>query len=253
GNIRWSGNTAEALLAEHPTADWVYIDPSRRADGRRVVLLESCSPDVIALRSVMLDCAPNVLIKAAPMLDLTLALSALPEVAHVAVISVGNECRELLFHLSRGHIGEPEVICLNRLSDGTVQEFMFHPSEERAVEMECVEPMAYLFEPNASVLKAGAFKLAAARFGLFRMDPSTHLYTGAAPVDGFPGRTFRVVRPLGKKESGLRAGVIVRNYPMRAEEVAKKYGIADGGDGYVVGFSSRRSKHLWLVVVEKGL
>ena len=124
GNIQWKGEPAESVLATKPQADWIYIDPSRRAGGSKVVLLQDCSPDVTALKQAMLEAAPNVLIKASPMLDLTLALKSLTETSHVAVVSVANECREVLFHLLRGHHGEPEIICLNKLTDGSMQEFV---------------------------------------------------------------------------------------------------------------------------------
>lgn len=246
GNVTWTGPTAEAILSIGVPYDWIYIDPSRRKEGSRVVLLEDCTPDVIALKNSLLQAAPHVLIKAAPMLDISLALRSLTETAHVAVVSVGNECREVLFHLVRGHVGEPEIVCLNRLSDGSIQEFSFHPFEERNAVSEFSEPMTFLFEPNASVLKAGAFRLAAARFGLMRMAEGTHIYTGDALIPGFPGRTFEVIRPLVKKETGLRAGIITRNHPLRPEEVARKYGITEGEDGVVIGFSSQQGKHLLL-------
>ena len=241
--------TAEEYLRDNPApANWIFIDPSRRRDGRRIIKLADAEPSVPDLLGDMLNVSSDILIKTSPMLDIAEALRSLPAVTQVAVVSVSNECREVLYHIQRNSaFAEPLMLCFNLPQDGSIGDpFEFRMSEEKSAREEFSEPRQFLFEPHASVLKAGAFRLAAARFDLFRMESSTHLYTGNQTVQGFPGRTFEIIRPLTRNEHGLEADVMVRNHPLKPAEIVKRYNIREGGEDVVIAFSSRHSKHLVL-------
>lgn len=243
-----NATAAEHLTRTSSAPDWVYVDPSRRDQGRRVFRLEDCEPDMTALAPLMSNDGhePEILLKASPMADITQVMRALPGVAHIAVVAVTNECRELLFHIRRHHTEPVEIICLDLRRNGSVSRFSFTREEEQYAEPAYAEPMRYLFEPNAAILKAGAFKLLAERTGLHRMDPNTHLLTGDTLPEGFPGRVLEIIRPIGDREPDLAADVLVRNHPLRPSEVVRRYGFREGGADVVVAFRSRTKKFVLL-------
>ena len=167
-----------------------------------------------------------------------MTLELLPGTTSVHVLSVKNECKELLFVTERGAEGrQPSIRCINFGTNG-VQSFLFTMEEERNAGLILAERVgAYLYEPNVSVLKAGAFKQIAVRMGVKKLQVSSHLYTSDQLVSGFPGRRFRVDEILpftGKLCKGLsktlpQANITVRNFPLSVEELRKRTKIADGG------------------------
>lgn len=243
---------AEPFLGDSgQNPDWLYIDPSRRRNGQRVNHLSDGDPNVTELldrfwRKKPFEARPHILLKTAPMMDITAALRLLPEANQVVVISVDNECREVLYHLAPDNRMTPEKICLNLKDNGEEEKFIFNEEEERSASQTYAAPMRFLFEPNASILKAGAFRLVADRFGLCRMEENTQLLTGDVVPADFPGRVFEVIRPLGKKENGLHADVLVRNHPIHPNDLARHFGFHEGGQDVVVAFRSREGKHVLL-------
>lgn len=226
----------EYLAAMRPV-DFIFLDPARRdGAGRKVAGLEDCAPDVTRLRSLLLAKAPLVLVKLSPMLDLSSALLRLPETAEVHVVSVGGECKELLFVLRRGQAGSPLLCC-----GGDFPPFAFRPEEERAA-LPAYAPAlrAYLYEPDAALLKAGAFKLLSVRYGVEKLHPNSHLYTSDRLLPGFPGRAFRVEAAVACTRKALRVlpgtvsrmNLAVRNFPASIAEIRKRTGLKDGGDRY---------------------
>lgn len=241
----------EFLASSSSNPDWLYLDPSRRRDGQRVNHLSDGEPDAVGLLNRFWNNRPsgdrpNILLKTAPMMDITEALRILPQTKHVAVVSVDNECREVLYHLAPDGQPSPERICLNLKSSGEEERFEFSEEEEHTAMPAYAGPMRFLFEPNASILKAGAIRLIAVRHGLYRMDDNTQLLTGDIIPTGFPGRIFEVIRPLGKKETGLHADVLVRNHPLHPNELARHFAFHEGGPEVVVAFRSRKGKHVLL-------
>lgn len=224
--------------------DVFYIDPARRAEGnKRVFALQDCEPDLLQIKSLLLEKAPKVIAKISPMADVQHTLSLLPETTEVHVLSVKNECKELLFVLERGKgLSEPVVTCINVTADGTEQSFCFTLSEEKeAVSVFAPVLKQYLYEPNASVLKAGAFKSIALKKGLHKLHKSSHLYTSDTELKDFPGRIFKVEEVIkfgGKSCNALsrlipKANITVRNFPLTVEELRKRTKITDGGEVYL--------------------
>jgi hypothetical protein len=243
GSIVHTNKTAEAFLNHADSrTDLFYLDPSRRSDhNRRVFAFSECSPDVISLLDSLFTWSDHIMVKAAPLLDLQAGIAELKHVRLIVILSVKNECKEVLFILEKGFRGEPDVRSVN-LKGEREELFSFKFSEERSASAEFSEPLNYIYEPNSSILKAGAFKLVAIKFGVKKLDPSTHLYTSDTLVESFPGRVFQVVRNVKPDRKQIRtlfphakANVLVRNYPLTADELKQKLRISDGGADYLIG------------------
>jgi len=181
------------------------------------------------------------LVKLSPMLDISLALKSLPETIAVHVVSVNGECKELLFLLKEKGF-EPEIHCVNLRSAGSDQFFIFKKSAEQSAKCSYTEnPGTYLYEPNVSLLKAGAFSLLSQSFNLFKLHPNSHLYTSDQLCMDFPGRVFQVesVFQFHSKEwkeqlkNVFKANITVRNFPNTVNEIRKKTGLREGGDIYL--------------------
>lgn len=257
-NVRVFAETAEEFLPRNGSFDWLYLDPARRGDAKnKVFRFDDCTPNVLQLKPLLLQKAPKVLVKAAPLLDLDAALRQLQTVETVHVLAVENEVKELLFTLSRGGVEEPEIRAVNLLKSGQEHAFNFRRSEEAAAPVEFSMPQNFLYEPNAALLKAGAFRLLATRFGLRKLHPNSHLYTSDELRRDFPGRLFFVKNTLKPDRNALRAmlpegraNLTVRNFPASVAELRKKLVLAEGGDEYVFATTLADGKHA-LVVANK--
>lgn len=216
----------------------IFLDPARRDEhGGKTVHIEDCTPNLIELEQMLLSKADIVVAKLSPMLDVSEALASLKQVDAVHVVSVDNECKELLLVMRHDVSADPKIYTLN--GD---QSFAFSRSEER--EAECVMASSvgrYLYEPNASVMKAGAFKVVGGRYGVKKLHASSHLYTSDELVESFPGRLFEVmsVGSMGKNTlpstmQGLqKANITVRNFPQKVDDIRKKLKLKEGGEDYV--------------------
>lgn len=236
-----NGNSAE-MLPSMPLQDWIFLDPARRdGSGNKVVALSDCEPDVCQMEALLLQKAAHVMVKCSPMLDISQALAQLTSVREVHVVSVSNECKELLLVLG-GRAGGGVSVCTVNFHGNHVHTFDFTYEEEQEAQCICTAAVGrYLYEPNSSMMKAGCFRLPALRYGLEKLHRNTHLYTSDILVPDFPGRVFEVksVDGFGKNElkrlsSELKkANLAVRNFPERPEVLRKRLKIADGGDAYL--------------------
>ncbi len=247
--------SAEKFIEHSDLAfDLVYIDPSRRDESsRKVHRLADCFPDIIALQSILFNKSLFLLLKASPLLDIRQGLREIQHVKKVFVVSVGNECKELLFLAERNHEGEPLIEAVDLFENGCVRSsFPFTFPDERNALAVLGEPDSYLYEPNASILKSGAFKLISEKFALTKLAVNTHLYTSSAVVPNFPGKVFMIecLNPDAKKLKDLlpegKVNVVSRNYPLTPDELKKKLHLRDGGSRFLIGFSSSKNKHLAL-------
>ena len=250
---------ASDLLPSLAPQDLIYIDPARRDGlGRKTWLIEDCTPDISNMLRSMLERARLVMVKLSPMLDITRALRSLPVApCEIHIVAVGGECKELLFLFLPPQSEEhhsPLFVC----HDGP-HHFAFRPEEETAALSPLAEGVdAYLFEPCAAVMKGGAFRLIAERYGLRKLHANTHLYTSDHPVEGFPGRQFRVrqVSSFSKRDVRAllretdRANLAVRNFPGTVAELRKRFRLKDGGTDYWFATTLHDERHV-LIVTEK--
>ncbi len=230
-NIETIARDGVALLKHSERKyDWIYADPSRRSDtGGKVFLLGDCLPDVVAHQELLIERAGNILVKTAPLLDITQGLRSLRHVKEVHCVAVNNEMKELLWVLQKGVQQEPKIICANIHHKGK-QQFVGYLSEEEVTRREYSAPKKYLYEPNAAILKAGLFKLVGRSFELKKIHQHSHLYTSDALID-FPGKVFQVedCLPFSKKQvkntfKGQKYSISTRNFNLKAEDLKKLVG-----------------------------
>ncbi len=250
-NVHYHQAKAEEFLVHGKTNyDLIYLDPSRRdSNSKKVFRLADCQPDINKLLPKLAEASEFVLLKAAPLLDIQQGLSELINVKKIMVVSVDNECKELLFLLQSGHLKAPviETYNLDKLGHAK-QYFSFTFEEEKNINSNFGDPHTYLYEPNASILKSGAFKLVGEKFGLLKLHRNTHFYTSSSLIKNFPGRVFKIeqIEFNAKNFPEKKANVITRNYPIKAEELKKKLKLTDGREKYVIGFSGERKKYVVL-------
>ena len=233
--------SAEEFLASAGQYDLIYIDPARRdSHGGKVFRLEDCTPNVVELLPTLLAHGKRILLKLSPMLDLTQAILHLtPHTLYLSwdiyVVAIKNEVKEvlLLSRESRTKSQEPIITAIDLAQKD--QAFVFTKEEESTARSEYSQYSdysdKYLYEPNAAILKAGAYKLIAERFGLFKLDVNTHLYGSEELVPDFPGRVWKIV----EKQDLKQANVLCRNYPLTPEQLKKKLHLRDGGTAFVIG------------------
>ena len=251
----------------------IFIDPARRDDaGNKVVSLKDCTPDVTVLQEEMLSKADYVIIKLSPMLDWHRAISELSHVREVHIISVNNECKELLLVLSARNLGDMEassadgevkhagnlrIYCVNDAQSFVCDESDMETSPVK-IAPSTLEEMQYLYEPNASLMKAGCFCVLSERYGARMLSKNSHLFVSREPIAAFPGRSFRIiaVSSFNKKElkrhlSGItKANIATRNFPLSVAELRKRLKLKDGGETYIFATTLSDESHV-LVITEK--
>ncbi len=249
---------SQSLLKTNLGLKLIFIDPARRDDaGNKVVSLKDCTPDVTLLQEEMLSKADYVIIKLSPMLDWHRAVSELNCVQEVHVISVNNECKELLLVLSARNMGNLRIYCVNDAQSFVCDELDMESSSVKIAPF-TLEEMQYLYEPNASLMKAGCFGVLSERYDARMLSKNSHLFVSREPIAVFPGRSFRIiaVSSFNKKElkrhlSGItKANIAIRNFPLSVAELRKRLKLKDGGETYIFATTLSDESHV-LVITEK--
>lgn len=264
---------SQSLLKTNLGLKLIFIDPARRDDaGNKVVSLKDCTPDVTLLQEEMLSKADYVIIKLSPMLDWHRAVSELNCVKEVHIISVNNECKELLLVLSARNMGEMEassadrevkhagnlrIYCVNDAQSFVCDELDMEPSSVK-IAPSALEEMQYLYEPNASLMKAGCFGVLSGRYDARMLSKNSHLFVSRDLIAAFPGRSFRIIAisSFNKKElkrhlSGItKANIATRNFPLSVAELRKRLKLKDGGEIYIFATTLSDESHV-LVITEK--
>lgn len=267
----------QSLLKTNLGLKLIFIDPARRDDaGNKVVSLKDCTPDVTLLQEEMLSKADYVIIKLSPMLDWHRAVCELNCVQEVHIISVNNECKELLLVLSARnmggnvgsnsadgaagevkHAGNLRIYCVNDAQSFVCDELDMESSPVK-IAPSTLEEMQYLYEPNASLMKAGCFGVLSERYDARMLSKNSHLFVSCEPIAVFPGRSFRIiaVSSFNKKElkrhlSGItKANIATRNFPLSVAELRKRLKLKDGGETYIFATTLSDESHV-LVITEK--
>lgn len=245
-------------LRQMGPVDFIYLDPARRDEhGSRTYAIEDCTPNVLELRDLLLDKSQCTLVKLSPMLDWRKAVADFDgAVREVHIVATGNECKELLLVLGQQVHEEPSaprVFCVND-NQRIDYDSAAYTQGLRIGGKPLPEAKNYLYEPNASIMKAGCFDLVEERFGVTQVGPSSHLFVSATPVADFPGRGFAIeaIGGMNKKDikrllNGTKqANIAVRNFPLTAPQLRKKLKLADGGPVYLFGTTMQGCDHVLL-------
>ena len=251
------GDGVEYLRQMGPV-DFIYLDPARRDEhGSRTYAIEDCTPNVFELRDLLLSKSQYTLVKLSPMLDWRKAVADFDgTVREVHIVATGNECKELLLVLGQQVHEEPSaprVFCVND-NQRIDYDSAAYTQGLRIGGKPLPEVKNYLYEPNASIMKAGCFDLVEERFGVTQVGPSSHLFVSATPVADFPGRGFAIeaIGGMNKKDikrllNGTKqANIAVRNFPLTAPQLRKKLKLADGGPVYLFGTTMQGCDHVLL-------
>lgn len=244
-NIDVINADSTTYIDEIENVDVIYLDPARRKAGnKRAFALSDCEPDLTQLLPLLRKKAKHIIAKLSPMADITKTIELLPGIFSIHVLSVRNECKEMVVEIGDSFVDDPIIHCVNFLSSssGAAQTFSFTQEQECDALIKNFSGIKrYLYEPNASILKAGAFKSVASQFEIEKLHTSSHLYTSDSLVESFPGRSFLVenIIPFTNKicnrlsASIPKANITVRNFPLSVDELRKKSRIKEGGDIYI--------------------
>lgn len=256
-NIEVHNCSAEEFLESFEgKADCIFIDPSRRDEAlNRVFKLEDCSPNVIELEEKLLQKAKLIVIKASPLVDIQSVFEELSHAFKIQVLAIDNEVKEVLIYLKDEPQENKEIEAWN-ISEKSEEEgaFKFHLNEEKEAIANYSEPKIFLYEPNPAIMKAGAFNLIAARFGIEKLHPNSHFYVSDERIEDFPGRTFKVISSikLSKKTVSKyfpdgKVNLISRNYILQTNEIKKRFGLKDGGEQFLICTKSFAQPQLCLI------
>lgn len=245
------GNGLDYIKNSTQKFDWIYADPSRRNDAKgKVFLLEDCLPNIPNNLEQLFDKSDHILIKVSPILDITSAINELNFVKEIHVIAVENEVKELLFLLEKNYTQQVDIKTFNINKKGN-QQFNFSLNDEGLSFYS--EPKKYLFEPNAAILKAGAFNQISVQLELNKLHQHSHLYTSEKLID-FPGRKFEIKhiisydkKQLKKLIPSKKANITTRNFPETVAQIRKKTGLKEGGNQFLFFTTDCHQKHIVLI------
>lgn len=259
-----SGNSVENFEKLNTHFSWIYLDPHRRDDtGSKVVRLQDCEPNILQIKSLLFEKTDNILLKASPMLDIDLAISDLGNVSHVYVVAVENEVKEVLFHIQSSlSVGEDLGVRLHaiNLTKNSQTELIFSKSKEKNATIKLGSPQQYLYEPNAAILKTGAFRFTAQHFDLQKIAPHSHLYTSEELVEDFQGRSFKIIAvcKLDKKEISKhltenKANITIRNFPLTVKQIREKLKLSEGGNEYLFATTDAQNQKIVIICRRTGI
>ncbi|RUA31082.1 MAG: class I SAM-dependent methyltransferase [Bacteroidetes bacterium] len=250
----------EFLNSIQKPLDWIYLDPARRGDrNQKVFLWEDCSPNLVELLPLLFEKAKNIMVKAAPMQDISRAITELEnKVKAVYIIELKGEVKELLYILSKEMVKNPEIQTV-QISENGIPIFSYRGDKSKEAEssIDYELPQQYLYEPSPAMMKAALFKQLAQDFQLSKLHPNTHLFTSNEIKEDFPGRVFKIIgqSPVQKKElkkhlPEMKANLASRNFPMPIAQLKKKLYLKDGGEHYLFA-TTLKGEEKALLICEK--
>ncbi|KEO73252.1 class I SAM-dependent methyltransferase [Anditalea andensis] len=238
------------LINSREKYDWIYIDPARRGiQNQKLYKLSDCEPDIVKHWVLLKQKAANLLVKASPILDIKAVLEELPDIDRVIVLSVKNEIKEILL-LSEGISDKSEVVieCVELSSQG--ETFTFTYEHEGLLDLQLSQPKRFIIEPHASILKAGGFKSFSETYHIPKLHVNSHLYTSDIHIGNLLGRVYEILSEVKSDKKVIKklfpsgkANVVVRNYPLKAEDIKNKFRLKDGGDDFLIASTTMEGKH----------
>ncbi|MBT2619247.1 RsmD family RNA methyltransferase [Chryseobacterium sp. ISL-6] len=235
-------NLEDFLSENKDFFDVIYLDPARRDSNKnKVFLLEDLSPDILEIQDHLLSISNEVIIKLSPLIDLKYLISVVKHISRIDIIAVRNDVKEVVISLSNKNSGNIICHCVNL--EVNESPFTFQFGEEENAHSEYTEPERFIYLPNNSILKCGIFNLISEKFNLEKLHPNTHIYTSDKMISNFPGRVLEMEvidsKKIKKKE---QFNIISKNYPLKPDEIKKKYGLKDGGEQYLIFTQSKKGK-----------
>lgn len=247
-HINVENTSAEDFLqSTNKNFELIYIDPDRKVTKEKAFKINECEPNVAQLLPLIWERTDLCMIKLSPMLDISQALSELENCREIHVVSVDNDCKELLFLLEKNYTDSPLIKTVNIRKQRT-ESFDFKMGAEESTNIQFSAPLNYLYEPNSSIMKSGAFHLIASQFELYKLATNTHLYTSEKLVDLFPGRTLKVEKVDKPQKKFIdRANIVTRNIPLTVEQIKKKYKIKEGGSSFLYACRLQNEKAVFIL------
>lgn len=246
------GNGIDNIISSSNNYDCIYIDPSRRHESKgKVFFLSDCLPNVPLHLNNLFEKTENIVVKTSPLLDITAGIKELKHVKTIHVVAVKNEVKELIWILKKGFDGEISIETVNIKADAQ-EAFYFKLIEESEAVSKTNEPLSYLYEPNAAILKAGGFNCLRSRFKLYKLHQHSHLYTSHECI-GFPGRRFKIETHISYNKKAIKslgiskANITTRNFPESVHVLRKKFKIADGGNTYLFFTTNYRNQKIVII------
>lgn len=218
--------------------DVIYLDPARRdQQNKKKFLLEDLSPNLLEIEEQLHSISDKIIVKLSPLIDISYLISELKNISEIQIIAVRNEVKELLLIINKSDasckLQDVSIRCVNLESDEP--EFLFNFNDEKSTKSEFSESLKFLYIPNNSILKAGAFNIISEKFGLKKLHPNTHFYTSEHNIENFPGRVLQIEKIEAKNlKKGEKYNIVSKNYPLKPEEIKKKYKLNDGGNHYLI-------------------
>lgn len=254
-NLTTHNTAAESFIEDFKgTVDFIYIDPARRDKNQnRVFRFSDCEPNIEELLPELLSIAKKVMIKASPMLDIDLSLKSLSNISAVHIISVSNDCKEVLYIADAKGSENVEFTTVNLTTSGN-EIFKFSQADLTKSDADFSLPQAFLYEPNASIMKAGAFQLVSSEFNVAKLHQHTHLYTSESLLESFPGRTFKIEAVINFDKKLItklipegKANIATRNFKDDVAQIRKKTKLKDGGEKYVFACTNIDNKPIVII------
>ena len=214
--------------------DIVYLDPARRdQQNKKKFLLEDLSPNLLEIEEKLHSISNKIIVKLSPLIDISYLISELKNITEIQIIAVRNEVKELMLIIENQVTKDVKITCINLESDEP--EFSFNFNDEKSAKSKFSESSNFLYIPNNSILKAGAFNIISEKFGLKKLHPNTHFYTSENKIENFPGRVLEIEKIEAKDlKKGEKYNLVSKNYPLKPEEIKKKYKLNDGGNHYLI-------------------
>lgn len=251
----YSGDSLNTLQILNKKWDWIYIDPSRRNDAKgKVFLLKDCLPNVPENLDFYFKNTEAILIKTAPLLDISAGLSELQHVKTIHIVAIDNEVKELLWEIHKYFSGNTTIKTINITKDKS-DTFEFILNEESNSSMFSL-PQKYLYEPNSAIMKSGGFDAVSSYYNLNKLHKHSHLYT-STEIKSFPGRVFEIQKIFSYNKSEMKsflentqANITTRNFPDSVESIRKKWKIKEGGNSYCF-FTTDENNHKIVLICTK--
>lgn len=228
--------------------DVVYLDPARRdQQNKKKFLLEDLSPNLLEIQGKLHSITDKIIVKLSPLIDISYLISELKNITEIQIIAVRNDVKELVLIIENNQSTDNQqpttIKCINLESNEP--EFSFNFDDEKSAKSKFSESLNFLYIPNNSILKAGAFNIISEKFGLKKLHPNTHFYTSEHNIENFPGRVLEIEKIEAKDlKKGEKFNIVSKNYPLKPEEIKKKYKLNDGGNHYLIFTQSVNGKEI---------